>query len=268
MRMFRRILIFILFISISVFSFAQQTTTDRTNGGVFKPMDTPPPPQTVAKSSRSYSPPVTDAYSMAYDLAMQNEDYPTAITIEYFRLAMDTSNPGIKDTLAALYFAQGRFDKAEILGNQVLAREPYNLKTHLLVAYSEQQTGDYADALDHMQTIYSQTKNTSDLYGIAQLQFLLQRFGECNQSLDNIIAAHDSRAQVVTMNDPGGKTEIVHIIAAAYYMKGEIAKQMNQTNDAQKYFQQALLFNPDFQLAQTEINNFNSPKNSTPKKNK
>lgn len=267
MKLHHTISISVLFILISCFSFAQQPTTDRTNGGVFKPIDTPPPPQVVSKSSHSYVPTVTDPYQLAYNLAMQNGDYPTAITLEYLRLAKDTTDAGIKDTLAALYFAQGRFDKTVTLGNQVLAREPYNLKARMLVAVSQQQLGNYADALDHMQIIYAQTKNTADLYAIAQLQYLLQRFGECNQSLDNIISDRDSRSQQVTMNDPGGKTEIVHIITAAYYMKGEIAQQMNQINDAEKYFQQALLYNPDFHLAQTEIDNFNSQKNPPPKKN-
>lgn len=266
MKICRTISLSALFILVSCFLFAQQNTTDRTNGGVFKPVDSSPPPQVVSKSSRTYIPPATDLYQSAYNLAMQNEDYPTAITLEYLRLAKDTTNAGIRDTLAALYFAQGRFDKSVTLGNQVLAREPYNLKARMLVAVSEQQLGNYADALDNMQIIYAQTKNINDLYSIAQLQYLLQRFGECNESLSTIISNPDSRLLQVTMNDPGGKTETIHIITAAYYMKGEIAKQMSQINDAQKYFQQALLYNPDFQLAQKEINDFNS-QNNTPKKN-
>lgn len=200
-------------------------------------------------------------YKKIYNLSISYHDYGTAENAVYQELALDldtTKTLSYKDTLFNLYYNSGQFVQAVTLGKEIITKQPYNLIEMEMLGDAEKNINNFEDALGYYQTIYSKLHDLFHLYKIALLQFNLSRMSECNQTLDQIIADTGSVNQKIQIIIGGqGETQNVPYKAAAYNIRGAIAKGLKQTEVAKQAFNDALAVYPDFALAKSNLEELN-----------
>lgn len=198
-----------------------------------------------------------DHYKKVYKQAIMYGDYIAAANAIYDQWVEDTANAlSYKDTLANLYFIRGQYYQTIALGKEILAKHPDDLRMQELVGASDQNVGNLKEALDFYQRIYAKTHDLFHLYQIASLQYGLARVGECQQTIDQIIADTGSVHQKIQITVAQGQAQNVPYKAAALNIRGVILKGLNKNDDAKKAFQDALAVDPDFVLAK---NNLSAP---------
>jgi tetratricopeptide (TPR) repeat protein len=202
-----------------------------------------------------------DHYKSVYKQSLKYGDYIAAANAIYDQWVEDTANAlSYKDTLANLYFIRGQYYQTIAMGKEILAKHSDDLRMQELVGASDQSVGNLKEALDFYQRIYAKTHDLYHLYQIASIQFDLARVGECQQTLDQIIADTGSVHQKIQITVAQGQAQNVPYKAAALNIRGVIAKQAKEDDAAKKAFQDALAVDPDFVLAK---NNLSAPNTST-----
>ena len=193
-----------------------------------------------------------EVQSRAYKLALKNYDLQTATVALYSMLAMKPERTDLNDSIALLYFAGERYAQAYLIGESILKAQPNRTDMLELVAVSKQNLGMVKEALADYETLFDKGKSMYYLYQMATLQYQLKRYGECNASLDQIIASPDADKQKVTIRLQSGSQE-VPMKAAAFNVKGICAMDMNESGAAKDNFEKALQAYPDFTLAKSNI---------------
>jgi tetratricopeptide (TPR) repeat protein len=223
---------------------------------------------TLTTSAMAQSGPM-EHYKKVYQTAISYGDYLAAADAIYNEWAMDTSNAlSYKDTLANLYFIRGQYVQTVVLGKELLTKKPDDLRLMELVGAADQNINNLKEALDFYQKIYTKTHDLFHLYQIASIQFNLTRVGECNQTIDQILADTGSVHQKIQITVGQNQTQNVSFKAAALNIRGVIAKGLNQNDTAKKAFQDALAVDPDFVLAKSNLADINKSQVGTtsPKK--
>ncbi|GIV43477.1 MAG: hypothetical protein KatS3mg035_0600 [Bacteroidia bacterium] len=114
-----------------------------------------------------------------------------------------------------------------------------------------------------MKNYTKKTKSLFHAYQIANLQFILKRFGECEATLAEILKdpqAEQEKVNVIIANQ--GQQQVI-IKAACLNMAGVIYMEQNQDDKAKKFFEEALKVDKDFSLPKGNLEylaNKNKPK--------
>ncbi len=188
-----------------------------------------------------------------YRTALEYGDLTVAKTAVYQMLADDPSRTDLLDTLTVLYFIQGAYGQSINLGEKVLENNASNLAIREIVAISYKNVNAVKEALGHFEKLYAGTQDIFFLYEIASMQFSLQRFGECINSCDAILASEKAAETKVSININQNQSQEVNIAAAVLNMKGFIAIEVNQLEAAAQNFNAALEIEPEFVLPQANL---------------
>jgi len=152
-----------------------------------------------------------------------------------------------------LYFNAGAYVQTILLGKEIMEQKPDNKEVLELVAVSEQNLGAQKEALEHYEQLYQLTQSPFHLYQIASLQYSLKRYGECEMSVNRILADPAAGEEMVGITIGKGQTQKVPLKAAAYNMKGVIAMDLSKNDIAKNNFEEALEIFPEFQLASLNL---------------
>lgn len=188
-----------------------------------------------------------DLHKKIYSQAMQYGDLGVAINTVYTILALG-GEASYKDTLAYLYFNAGNNVQAILVADDILAEKPNSVTMLEITAISQQNLGLAKEALANYEKLYGLSPDIYHLYSIATLQYSLKRFGECGNTIDQIIRSEDNVKPIKITNN-NGQSQEVPIKAACLNMLGVMALELKQTDVAMKSFQEALKIAPDFALA-------------------
>jgi tetratricopeptide (TPR) repeat protein len=187
-----------------------------------------------------------------YAKSLSISDFGTAISTMYQIMELDP-NPANKDTLCLLYFNANMLTQATILGEEIAKANPDKLLIRQVLAISKQQLGMNVEALSEYEKIYASTHKAEDLYQIASLQYGLKRYGECISNLDRLIAEAENEKKKINVSVYQNQQQEVPISAACYNIKGVIALEVNQPEEAKKMFNKALDIFPDFFLPKRSL---------------
>ena len=188
-----------------------------------------------------------DLQKKIYRQAMQYGDLGVAINAVYDILALG-GEANYKDTLAYLYFNAGNNVQAILVADDILAEQPNNATMLEITAISQQNLGLAKEALANYEKLYALSPDIYHMYSIATLQYSLKRFGECGNTIDQILKAEDN-VKPIKISNSNGQSQEVPIKAACLNMLGVMALELKQTDVALKSFQEALKVAPDFALA-------------------
>jgi tetratricopeptide (TPR) repeat protein len=194
-----------------------------------------------------------DTQMKVYTTALKYYDLQVATTALYNAMALKPDRKDLRDSLALLYFAGERYGQAYTLGEEILKDNPKRNDILEMVAVSKQSLGLAKDALADYEALYKDTKQIFYLYQISTLQYQLKRFGECLSSLDQILADEASAKQVVTIRNNNNTSQSVPMRAAALNVKGIVALELNQQDNAKGFFNEAIKLFPDFALAKGNL---------------
>jgi tetratricopeptide (TPR) repeat protein len=184
--------------------------------------------------------------------ALKNKDYATAAFAYNNLLLADSSNLEYKDSLARIYIKSGNYEGGVRLGEQVLAKQPKNLKLLELVGIGNGRLNNIDKAVANFNALFVASQDYTYLYKIAGMCFDSQKYNEADSLADIMIAKADTTKRI-ELQLPSGESQSVPIVAACYNMKGAILAEMadrtgnvEHIKNAVPYFQKALKIYPEF----------------------
>lgn len=192
-------------------------------------------------------------YKMIYSQAISYGDFSSATTAVFGILANDTGDISWQDTLAGLFFARGAYEQCISISKIVYAKQPENTRILEILATAEQSSGNQKDALGYFEQLYPKTKELYHLYQIITLQYNLKRLAECNSNIDVMIADVNSEKQQITLTVGQNQQQKVFFKAAAYNIRGVMARDVKQDTLAEESFNAALKISPDFVLPKLNL---------------
>lgn len=197
-----------------------------------------------------------------YANAAKYNDIVAAKDALYALIELDPTGGGTasyKDSLLNLFYGSQQYVSAVLLGRELHDQDPKNKSRLAILALAEQNLGVYVESLDHYKKLYDLSQNPSDLYQAAVLEFQLQRYLECNISLDKILSNPASEKEKIYIAYNQQQGQECPLKAAAFNIKGYSAQSMNKMDDAKMMFNEALKVFPEFELAKNNIKQLENP---------
>ncbi len=195
-----------------------------------------------------------------YQLAIKYGDIEVAKNATYSMMQQHPDSICYLDTLCRLYFSAGANAQTILTAREYLAKDPSSLFIRELLAVSLGNLNKNKDALEQYEILHKQTKSVYHAYQIAVLQYVLKRYGECETSLNAVIADSSAVTARVSINIDQTQTQQVPLRAAAYNVKGVMEKDLNLIEQAKADFNEALKIYPEFVLAKNNIDGMNAKK--------
>lgn len=194
-----------------------------------------------------------------YRLALSFADYEVAKNSMFSLIAKNPNRIDYLDSLSRLYFSMNAYPQALAAAGFVLKSQPDNQQMLELSAICQSAMKNEKEALSTYEKLYAKTKSVYHLYQIAVLQYSLQRTGECSTSIETILADKDAATQKIQISYDEQNAQNVPLNAAAYNLKGVVAKDAKDIEKAKSNFNEALKIYPEFQLAKNNIELMNKP---------
>ena len=196
-------------------------------------------------------------YQMKYVFGMKYNDREVAKNALYSMIAMDPNDDSLKMVLCYYYFDQNQFASSLFVSADLLTRFPDNTDALRINAMSYENMGVRDKAIDAYESLYLKTNDIGVLYQTALLQFELSRYAECDTNLDIIIKNPQAKAMKLSFAKDENEQQEVTLEAACYNMKGMLAKQQGNMEEAKKQLEKALEVDPEFALASQNLEDLN-----------
>ncbi len=195
-------------------------------------------------------------------IALQNQDFNSAIAFINMYLAIDSSRTTLKDTLIELYLITGQANQALVLAEQKLKQNPNDTSAMHIAAIASMQLNNLQKAYEYYSRLAQATGNVKHLWDFAVVLWQMQRYGDALVVIDQIIANPAARSQTVTLQISPTTKQEVPILAAAYNLKGAAHQRLKDINAAKEAYQKALEVVPDFILPKENLQALEQQNNS------
>jgi tetratricopeptide (TPR) repeat protein len=194
-----------------------------------------------------------------YAKAISFGDYEVARVALFKMIVKNPDSLNFLDSLVTLYFSLGQMPQCILAGTEYIRRDSANLSVMEMVALSYSQLSKNKEALEIYEKMYKQTGNIYYAYQTAVQQFYMKRVGECNQTIDLILAHPNSATEKIAINIDQSTQQQVPVKAAALNMRGILYKEMNMPDKAKASFEESLAIMPDFALAKGNLDLLTKP---------
>ena len=192
-------------------------------------------------------------YQMKYVFGMKYNDSDVAKNALYSMIAMDPNDDSLKMVLCYYYFEQNQFASSLFVSADLLSRRPDNVDALRINAMSFENMGVRDKAIEAYESLYLKTNDIGVLYQVSLLQFEVARYEECKTNLDIIIKNPQAKAMKLSFAKDEKEQQEVSLEAACYNMKGMLAKQQGNNEEAKIQLQKALELEPEFALASQNL---------------
>lgn len=192
-------------------------------------------------------------YQMKYVFGMKYNDSDVAKNALYSMIAMDPNDDSLKMVLCYYYFEQNQFASSLFVSADLLSRRPDNVDALRINAMSFENMGVRDKAIEAYESLYLKTNDIGVLYQVSLLQFEVARYEECKTNLDIIIKNPQATAMKLSFAKDEKEQQEVSLEAACYNMKGMLAKQQGNKEEAKTHLQKALELEPEFALASQNL---------------
>ncbi|MEX0967411.1 MAG: hypothetical protein WD077_09240 [Bacteroidia bacterium] len=187
-----------------------------------------------------------------FDLAVEHGDYQTAIHALYYIMAKDPEESYL-DSLATLYYINGSYVQAIIVGRKHLDKHPVDTGMLELVATAEQEVGRLKESLALYEKLHLLTGSPYYQYQVAVLQYNLKRYGEGMSTVQKILQDPASRNEQVQIQISQSEAQNVPLQAASYNLAGIIMMDLKEKEKALENFENAIRIFPEFVLARKSL---------------
>ncbi len=191
-------------------------------------------------------------YQQMYEQSLKFNDLSVATQAVHSILVIDPSATTWLDTLATIYFQRGAFAQCLLTSTEALKNTPDNLTTMEMAAVCKENLGLLKEALADYELLYSKSQNIFHMYQISTIQFGLKRFGECEQTVNRMLADPRGKEETILISTDRGQQR-VPFYAACQNLLGVLMLDLGKKEDAKKHFDQAVQIFPDFVLAKANL---------------
>jgi len=171
----------------------------------------------------------------------------------YNLIEIDPADNSLLDSLAFNYYSFRQYASCLLVTLESLKRNPNNLTLMELKGICWENLGDPSKALDSYEALFLKTNSSLTLYKIGDLQLSMNRLTEARTSIDILLGKPDTEEIQISFYQADNTTQEVSLKAAALNLKGLIAKEKGDNEEAKKQFNEALKVAPDFELVQNNI---------------
>jgi len=188
-----------------------------------------------------------------YTSAVRYADLEVARNALYNLLVINPGNGAFADSLTLVYMDLKMFASAALLSQDIINGNPNNVQALEIGAYAFEQIGLNDRALPLYESLYLKNDNTLTLYKIAVLQIGLARFKEATTNLDIVLGRSDANEVNLYFTGKDNTQLEVPLRAAILNLKGFIAAKEDRKEEAKKFYQQALILSPEFEIARKNL---------------
>lgn len=192
-------------------------------------------------------------YRQIYNASIQYNDFAVATDAMYHMIALEPTQVALKDTLAALYFQRGAWPQVVLITTELLEANKENIAALELRAVANQSIGRAKESLEDYETLFKASKNPYHLYEIASLQLAMKRFGECQISVNQLLADMSIKDKNIAITVQDGRSQDVPLAAAAMNLNGVLDLEQGKKEPAKVHFENALKVYPEFLLAKNNL---------------
>ncbi len=205
----------------------------------------------ILHSQKNKNPQVDKEY-LLYQKAMQFGDFTVARTAVLELMVKYPDKPQWKDTLVSIYGMMGMYEQAIMLGEDILKTKTNDTNTLKIVAISYENLGVLNKAIEYYEKVLVLDNNLIMRYKLAVCQYGLKRNAESMSNVDRILNDKAATTMMITINYETSSQE-VPVLAAALNVGGIILIDDKKPEDAKLYFESALKMDPNFVLAQNNL---------------
>lgn len=191
-------------------------------------------------------------YQKVYEQGLRYNDLAVSTQAVHGIIAADPEATHWLDTLATLYFQRGAFAQCLLTSTEALQNTPGNQTTMEMAAVSKENLGLLKEALADYEQLYSKSQNIFHMYQISTIQYGLRRFGECEQTVNRLLADPKGKEETILINSERGQQR-VPFYAACQNLLGVLMLDLGKQDMAKKHFDQAILIYPEFALAKANL---------------
>lgn len=191
-------------------------------------------------------------YEKMYQQGVEYNDLAVATQAVHSILVLQPDAVQWMDTLSGLYFQRGAFAQCLLTTTQVMEKEPKNERVLEMQAISKENLGLMREALADYESLYKMTGSAFHQYEIATIQYSLRRFGECEDTINRLLANPDAKDEIILIAHQKGQQK-VPFYAACENLLGVLMMDQGMKEFAKKHFNQALQLYPDFILAKGNL---------------
>lgn len=203
---------------------------------------------------------------LVYERAGKYMDAMTQIYALHWRIATEGATFPLLDTLAQLYFRAGLYQQAIAVTEDLIQEQPRHVESWEIRALSYFYLQDTRKALEAFEKLYELTQLPQHLYQVITLQFNLQRYGECQANIEQLLSLPEAERASVRITAPDGKTQEVPLKAAALNVRGVLYRLQKEFDKAENAFKEALKIYPDFILAKGNLEDLSRERSPAPAK--
>ncbi|WP_346759411.1 hypothetical protein [Agaribacillus aureus] len=188
-----------------------------------------------------------------YLQAKKYNDIGVAKNALYKLIVLDPNDASLLDSLVLMYFDYNQHAPSLLVSMDILKRDPGNLVALEISATSYENLQLYDKALTAYESLYLRNNNLYTMYKISFLQFNLKRYSESKTSADIILKNEKAEEFKIVFNPDRNTSEEVTMKAAVLNLKGLIAKQEGNKEEARKLFTEAVADGNPFTFAQQNL---------------
>lgn len=191
-----------------------------------------------------------------YSRAIKYNDANMAINALYNLSIMDPQNDSLLYSLAYLYFDNQNYISSVLTLNDVLLLNPENISALEMKALSLERIGATEKALEAYESLYLKSDDNIDyLYKVAVFQYDLKRFNESKTNIDILLSKPKADELKYVFPTEDKQQQEIPMRASLHNLKGLIARDNGNTEEAKKQFAIALEISPEFYLAKKNLTN-------------
>jgi len=194
-----------------------------------------------------------------YNRAIKYNDVNMAINALYSLAVMEPQNDSLLFSLAYLYFDSQQYFSSVLTLNDVLMLNPDNVSALEMKAVSLERVGATEKALEAYESLYLKSDdNINFLYKVAAFQFDLKRYAESKTNIDILLSKQQADSIKYVFPTEDKQQQEIPMRASLHNMKGLIAKENGNMDEARKQFSLALEIAPEFYLAKKNLTDLKS----------
>jgi tetratricopeptide (TPR) repeat protein len=194
-----------------------------------------------------------------YNRAVKYNDVDVAINALYNLSMMEPQNDSLLYSLAYLYFDNQKYFSSVLTLNDVLLLNPDNLPALEMKAVGLEQIGAADKALEVYESLYLKSdENINYLYKVTVLQYELKRFNESKTNVDILLSKPKADEIKYVFPTEDNQEQEIPMRASLHNLKGLIAKENGNVDEAKKQFSIALEISPEFYLAKKNLTDLSS----------
>jgi len=194
-----------------------------------------------------------------YNRALKYNDVNMAINALYNLAVMEPQNDSLLFSLAYLYFDNQKYFSSVLTLNDVILLNPDNISALEMKAVSLERIGATEKALETYESLYLKSDdNINFLYKVAVFQYDLKRYNESKTNIDILLSKSEADEIKYIFSTEDNQEQEIPMRASLHNLKGLIAKDNGNPDEARKQFSIALEISPEFYLAKKNLQELTS----------